>query len=703
MVLSNKKLKQKIRAQLTDSLISSSQNTKESFQSLLGSLTQKPRLSKRVKRRVVTSSDAPIENQENGLGLDGVKKRKREEKLSLDGLENQENGLGLDEKMGLDGVENGVNKVKKKKKKREEKVGFDGLENGVKKGEGEGEVKVKEVKGKMKKTKKKKGKKKKKSEGGEMKIVEVAKAEDRVAEVIKVNDSQENSDVSTKVYVGGIPYYSNEEDIRSFFESCGTITEVDCMRFPDTGKFRGIAFISFKTEAAAKRALALDGADMGGLFLRIQPCKTTIEKKVSDFSPAIVEGYNRIYVGNLSWDITEEDLKSFFVDFKVSSIRFGEDKETKEFRGYAHVDFTDSLYVTMALKLDQKILCGRPVRIRCAVPAKKADPTAKVVPNKADPNAKVVPTSRIAENLEVKSDNVETSAVSGKLKRRTCYECGEKGHLTSSCPNKQAADSIQSLPTSNEVKTDNVDMSAVSGKIRRRTCYECGEKGHLTSSCPKKQAADAMQALSTSKNGDNFNASTANAKVIPDNVETITVPRKMAQTCYECGEKGHLSSSCPNKQYADPTIYVPTNMNVDTVGAYTNNNEVGTVSGKIRRRTCYECGEKGHLSSQCPNKQPADSMKSVPDNKIANNDEASTYDAPIKRNIAEASAYSAPVKRNNFEVSNVSVGANNSSVDASTISGKIRRRTCYECGEKGHLSSACPKKQTTDSMVPIAS
>lgn len=58
--------------------------------------------------------------------------------------------------------------------------------------------------------------------------------------------SQINEDVATKVYVGGIPYYSTEDDIRSYFEGCGTITEIDCMKFPDSGKFRGIAIISFK-------------------------------------------------------------------------------------------------------------------------------------------------------------------------------------------------------------------------------------------------------------------------------------------------------------------------------------------------------------------------------------------------------------------------------------------------------------------------
>ena len=60
--------------------------------------------------------------------------------------------------------------------------------------------------------------------------------------------SKDNGDAptNTKAYVGGIPYYSTEDDIRSYFESCGTITEVDCMTFPETGKFRGIAIITFK-------------------------------------------------------------------------------------------------------------------------------------------------------------------------------------------------------------------------------------------------------------------------------------------------------------------------------------------------------------------------------------------------------------------------------------------------------------------------
>ncbi|KAL3581511.1 hypothetical protein D5086_015843 [Populus alba] len=86
--------------------------------------------------------------------------------------------------------------------------------------------------------------------------------------------------------------------------------------FPDSGKFRVIAIISFKTEAAAKRALAFDGFDM-------RPCRKTRANKGAKFSPGIVEGFNRIYVGNLSWDITEDGQRKCFSDCKISSIRFG--------------------------------------------------------------------------------------------------------------------------------------------------------------------------------------------------------------------------------------------------------------------------------------------------------------------------------------------------------------------------------------------
>ncbi|GAA0184008.1 translation initiation factor [Lithospermum erythrorhizon] len=105
----------------------------------------------------------------------------------------------------------------------------------------------------------------------------------------------------------------------------------------------------------------------GGLYLKIQPYKSERANKASPFAPAIVEAYNIIFVGNLAWDKTEDDLRNLFSSCNIASIRFVLDKETMEFKGYGHVDFADSESVKTALKLDQNVVCGRPIRISCAV------------------------------------------------------------------------------------------------------------------------------------------------------------------------------------------------------------------------------------------------------------------------------------------------------------------------------------------------
>jgi nucleolin len=300
-----------------------------------------------------------------------------------------------------------------------------------------------------------------------------------------ITTSQENGDASTKVYVGGIPFYSSEDDIRSYFEGCGTITEINCMTFPDTGKFRGIAIISYKTEAAAKRALALDGADMGGLFLKIQPYKAT---QATRFTPEMKEGYNRVYVGSLSWEITEEELKKFFSNCNIKSIRLGMDKETGEFRGYAHVDFSDSKSLKTALALDQSVLFGRPVRISCAVPLKKKSDAGEkpVAGSKPGVGEKSIAGSKPGAGEKsvagYEPGSGEKSVASSKP------VSGEKS-VAGSKPGAGEKSAADEKPDAEERETVEKPPSSVvsGGKRKNRMCYGCRQKGHNLSECPNQQ------------------------------------------------------------------------------------------------------------------------------------------------------------------------------------------------------------------------
>lgn len=51
---------------------------------------------------------------------------------------------------------------------------------------------------------------------------------------------------SKRIYVGGMPYTIEESDVHDYFAECGVIENIDFMTFPDTGRFRGIAIITFK-------------------------------------------------------------------------------------------------------------------------------------------------------------------------------------------------------------------------------------------------------------------------------------------------------------------------------------------------------------------------------------------------------------------------------------------------------------------------
>lgn len=170
--------------------------------------------------------------------------------------------------------------------------------------------------------------------------------------------------------------------------------------------------------------------------MKIQPYKAAApptQQRSEFFSPEIIDGYNRIYVGNLAWDITEEDLRGFFQGCKISAVRFGEDKATGEFKGYAHVDFHDGASLAAALKLDQVELCGRPAKISCAVPKRGAPAAAGRVPK---------PTAGGEQRGTGLPAAAAATAVAGggkKKKRQTCYECGVPGHLSSECPQKKPA------------------------------------------------------------------------------------------------------------------------------------------------------------------------------------------------------------------------------------------------------------------------
>uniref|UniRef100_A0A0D9VNV6 RRM domain-containing protein n=1 Tax=Leersia perrieri TaxID=77586 RepID=A0A0D9VNV6_9ORYZ len=175
-----------------------------------------------------------------------------------------------------------------------------------------------------------------------------------------------------KVVASGLPYTTTEEEIRELFERFGPLRSLQLSRFPDSGNFRGLAFVSFESNEEAMKSLELDGFKIGNRFMRVERCRIAAgskRKKTTKFKtdPKKADGCLSAYVGNLKWDVTETDLREFFKSLKIASIRFAINKRTGDSRGFCHIDFEDDESLEKAVGMNQSELCGRPIKISYAV------------------------------------------------------------------------------------------------------------------------------------------------------------------------------------------------------------------------------------------------------------------------------------------------------------------------------------------------
>lgn len=77
-----------------------------------------------------------------------------------------------------------------------------------------------------------------------------------------------------------------------------------------------------------------------------------------------------IYVGNLSFDATEDDIRQAFAEYgEVSSVNIIKDRETGRPRGFAFVEMPDSDQAKEAIeKVNLAEIAGRPVSVNEARP-----------------------------------------------------------------------------------------------------------------------------------------------------------------------------------------------------------------------------------------------------------------------------------------------------------------------------------------------
>ncbi len=80
--------------------------------------------------------------------------------------------------------------------------------------------------------------------------------------------------MSTKLYVGNLPFETTEADLQALFAQAGTVETVNVVRDRDTGRARGFAFVEMANASDAQSAInQLNEKPFGGRNLTVNEAR----------------------------------------------------------------------------------------------------------------------------------------------------------------------------------------------------------------------------------------------------------------------------------------------------------------------------------------------------------------------------------------------------------------------------------------------
>ncbi|CAE7945669.1 ncl [Symbiodinium necroappetens] len=160
--------------------------------------------------------------------------------------------------------------------------------------------------------------------------------------------------VNLTVFVDGVPYDWSVEKLSDFFrQRCGEVAEVRAPTWQDSGRLRGYAHVVLGSGESKDKALALNGSKVGkqGRYLKIEPAKQPGEGKSASAGTEDLEGKRRLFVKNLPYSATEDDIAKLFVKCgKVVEIRIPH--QAGRSKGFAYVEFAKAKGLQAAMLLD---------------------------------------------------------------------------------------------------------------------------------------------------------------------------------------------------------------------------------------------------------------------------------------------------------------------------------------------------------------
>ncbi len=193
-------------------------------------------------------------------------------------------------------------------------------------------------------------------------------------------------DNGCKVYIGNLGLDTTEETLRSELSKHGELVDITIVNDRVTGASRGFAFATYTQSSDASIAIeALNGAEVDGRELRVNVSRPReLRQRSTSFGGGGGGGggggsyrggapdNSKLFVGNLGWDTTSEDLLAAFSPYgDVIEAKVISDRETGNSRGFGFVTYSNDDSAEDAIQnLDGVELDGREIRVNVSTPKK---------------------------------------------------------------------------------------------------------------------------------------------------------------------------------------------------------------------------------------------------------------------------------------------------------------------------------------------
>jgi RNA recognition motif-containing protein len=88
--------------------------------------------------------------------------------------------------------------------------------------------------------------------------------------------------MTMKLYVGGLAYSVDEDELQKMFSDFGTVTSANVIKDRDSGQSKGFGFVEISEDDGAKKAISeLNGKEIGGRSITVNEARPQEDRRPS--------------------------------------------------------------------------------------------------------------------------------------------------------------------------------------------------------------------------------------------------------------------------------------------------------------------------------------------------------------------------------------------------------------------------------------